>query len=171
MKNVILLLLTTLCALTSCDKQVEPTPQLEIPTPPSDEVSYSTYLEFRVFDAADGDQFNTTLSGRVFYFSPSATEADINAYFGNPDTNDNWNDAPRAADDEYDIENSVGPYDYSADPGFFHLNFPAQRRIAIVWTFVDADPRARRGYRQQLFIWDGAGENYRLSTDRFRAGL
>ena len=153
-----------LLLLTSCVKK-DPEP-----TNPETSAS-STYLEFRVFDADGGDQFNAALNGRVYYFPLSWSETQIQGYFGNPSTNENWNDAPRMPEGEYDIENVVGQYGYNADPGFFHLDFEGGKQIAIVWTFSEANPRARRGYRQQLFIWNGAGENYWLITDRHRAGL
>ena len=140
----------------------------DLPTPePS-----STYLEFRLFDAGDGDQFNAALNARVFYFPLSWSESQIASYFGHPDTNPNWDDSPRPADEEFDFDNVVAPgYGWSADPGFVHLDLAARQQIAIVFTFPDAYPRARRSYRQQLFIWDGLGENYILETDSTRAGL
>lgn len=168
MKFSVLLLALFASLVAGCtSKKVDPKP-----TAASTEATASSiYLEFRLFDAGDGDQFNATLNARVYYFPLSWSESQISTYFGNPATNDQWNDEPRPADEEVEFGNTVGPYGWSADPGFIHLDLATRQQIAIVWTFPEADPRARRGYRQQLFIWDGQGENQVLKTDRFRAGL
>jgi len=168
MKISILLLALFANLLAGCSKKADPKPE---PTS-TEATASSTYLEFRLFDAADGDQFNAALNAKVYYFPLSWSETQIKSYFGNPDTNPNWNDSPRADDEEFDFDNVVAPgYGWSADPGFIHLDLASGQQIAIVWTFTEAYPTCRRGYRQQLFIWNGLGENYTLKTDRFRAGL
>jgi len=134
----------------------------------------STYMEFRLFDAADGDQFNAALNARIYYFPGNYTDAQINTAMGSPDTNPNW-EPTLAPTEEFDFDNVVAPvYGWSAQPGFIHLDFAERQpgeRIAIRWLFTEANPNCRRGYREQVFIWNGLGENYTLKTDQFRAGL
>jgi len=181
MKISVLLLALFASLLAGCNsKQADPRPTEATATSSrtvsssGDLVASSTYMEFRLFDAADGDQFNAALNARVYYFPGNYTDSQIKAAFGNPDTNPNWQ-ATVPADEEFDFDNLVEPvYGWSADPGFIHLDFnerqPGQR-IAIQWLFTEANPQCRRGYREQLFIWNGLGENYTLKTDRYRAGL
>ncbi len=157
-------------------KQADPTPATSQYTVSSsgDDTATSTYMEFRLFDAADGDQFNAALNARIYYFPSNYTDAQINTEMGSPDTNPNW-EPTAAVGDEFDFDNVVAPgYGWSADPGFIHLDFPNQlagQRIAIRFLFTEASQQARRSYREQVFIWNGLGENYTLKTDRFRAGI
>lgn len=134
----------------------------------------STYMEFRLFDAADGDQFNAALNARIYYFPSNYTDAQINTAMGSPDTNPAW-EPTLAPTEEFDFDNVVAPvYGWSAQPGFIHLDFAERQpgqRIAIRWLFTEANPDCRRSYREQVFIWNGLGENYTLKTDQYRAGL
>ncbi len=126
-------------------------------------------MEFRCYDTGSGGQFNAALNARVYYFPQSTTDAQIKAFFGNPDTNPNWL-AP-SADEEHDFENMVDPDSWSAEPGHLHMDFKARKRIAIVWTFSEASETAPRHLKEQLFIWDGEGENQNIYTDQQGIGL
>jgi len=174
--SVLVLALASL--LASCNKQNDPQPaslsSSHNVSSSGDLTASSTYMEFRLFDAADGDQFNAALNARIYYFPSNYTDAQINTAMGSPDTNPNW-EPTLAPTEEFDFDNVVAPvYGWSADPGFIHLDFAERQtgqRIAIRFLFTEANPDCRRGYREQVFIWNGLGENYTLKTDRFRAGL
>ncbi|RAI72848.1 hypothetical protein HMF3257_38705 [Spirosoma telluris] len=110
-------------------------------------------MYFSVRDNGDGDPFNANLRANIWYFPTSTSDDSIYDEFGDPRTHSDWNPKPTKPAKTRLIRNRVNKSNYDAQPGKFRIKVKTGFKLAIVWTFLDANQTARPTYRHPLSVY------------------
>lgn len=181
-----LLLLPTFALLLACKRDCPtPTPSvcqgvsenviaLNAPGPlVPDATTKQVKVEFKVFDSVSSQQFKARLTGWVFYYAASLSEAQVRAQASFSECG-GWNVPLTTTWQGVEIP-STGPYVYDSQTGAFTAPaLYAGYNTVIVWRFNDAPvsaPASARFTYQFLGVLKPGQPTARIETNQRKAGL